>query len=297
MRGHAAPDAKRPLIKLIIAMLIYFACFFAMSRYGDAGLAFVARIAGIAVISPYAAASLRLFGILIIMLITCLLIRQMNVFFRRRLSFWRGVFVGSYMFLYSVIGFVSAFSGTISSVSGADGASGLSAASVFQDRNTILFSVVYFILVGITEELVFRGLTADLLIQFFFQKYPGKKPVIPAVIISGLIFSAAHSVNLYVADASGVLIQMIAAFFLGMLLTAIYYRTANIYVVMFLHILNDVAAAVPVTILKSDMSITDVISGYGPEALIMLIPYIIVLVFLLRPRKLAEIRQIFNNAC
>ena len=297
MRGRAVPDAKRPLVKLIIGMIVYFVCFSVMSRYGNVGIAYLARKAGIVEISPYAAASLRLFGILVVMLITCILIRQMNVFFRRRQGFAYGLFVGGYMFLYSVIGFVSAFSGAISTVSGTSEASGLSAASVFQDGNTILFSVIYFILVGITEELVFRGIAADLLLQIFFQKFPDKKPVLPAVIISGLIFSAAHSVNLYVADASGVLVQMIAAFFLGMLLTAIYYRTGNIYVVIFLHILNDVAAAAPITILKSETSITDVISGYGASDLMMLIPYIIVLVFLLRPRKLADIRKIFNITC
>ena len=309
MRGRAVPDAKRPLVKLIIGMIVYFACFFGMSRYGNVGLAVLARKAGIVEISPYAAASLRLFGILIVMLITCLLIRQMNVFFRRRRGFAYGLFVGGYMFLYSVIGFVSAFSSAFSAMRDADSAMaatgsalsdaglGLSAASVFQDGNTILFSIIYFILVGITEELVFRGIAADLLLQIFFQKFPDKKPVLPAVIISGLIFSAAHSVNLYVADTSGVLVQMIAAFFLGMLLTAIYYRTGNIYVVIFLHILNDVAAAAPITILKSETSITDVISGYGASDLVMLIPYIIVLVFLLRPRKLADIHKIFNIAC
>lgn len=250
-----------------------------MSRYGNAGIIFLMQRTGIEAIPPYAAASIRLLGLLIVLLIVCLLIRQFNVFFRHRRSFLYGLFVGGYMFLYSIAGFFAVLPG----------------AESFQDRNTILFSILYFILVGITEELIFRGITADLLLQAFFQRNPGRKPVVPAVIISGAIFALAHAVNIKIADTSGVLVQMTVAFFLGMLLTAIYYRTGNIYVVIFLHIINDLAAAVPITILKSEVSITDVISGYGMTDLVILIPYIVVLVFLLRPKKQEEIRELFTH--
>ena len=85
---------------------------------------------------------------------------------------------------------------------------------------------------------------------------------------------------------------MAGAFVLGMFLTAVYFRSGNIYTVIFLHILNDIVAALPVTILKSDISINDIISGYEAADLTMLIPYIIVLIFLLRPKKLEEIRTL-----
>ena len=275
MRGRAASHAAHPLIRLAIGLILYFISFFMMGRYGNAVIARLLAGSGIDVLSSYAAASLRLFGILIVILIIMLLIRQFHVFFQRRRGFFYGVFVGGYMFIYSVIGFISVLPG----------------AESFQDRNTIVFSILYFILVGITEELIFRGVTADLLLQLFFQRNPKKKPVIPAIIISGIIFSMAHAVNARISDVSGVLVQMTAAFFLGMFLTTVYYRSRNIYAVIFLHLINDLAAAVPITILKSDVSITDVISGYGAADLALLIPYVVALVFVLRPKKLDEVRH------
>ena len=275
-RGHTVPNAGHPLIRLVIALIIYAGCVFMLHRYGNAAIILFAQKTGTTFTTPYAASSLELLGVFIVMLIVCLIIRQFHVFFKRRRSFLYGIFVGGYMFLYSVIGFISILPGTES----------------FQDRDTILFSILYFILVGLTEELVFRGITADLLLQAFFKTNPGRKPVIPAVIISGVIFSLAHATNLKSADASGVIVQMAGAFVLGMFLTAVYFRSGNIYTVIFLHILNDIVAALPVTILKSDISINDIISGYEAADLTMLIPYIIVLIFLLRPKKLEEIRTL-----
>ena len=73
---------------------------------------------------------------------------------------------------------------------------------------------------------------------------------------------------------------------MGMVLVAVYYRTANIYAVMILHAFNDIAAAMPVTILHSNQTISDIISGYGLQDVLLLIPYIVVLLVILRPSKL-----------
>lgn len=279
MRGRAVSHAAHPLIRLLIALIIYFFFFFMIGRYGNTVIVRLLQGTGIDVLSPYAAASMRLVGILVVILIIYLLVRQFHVFSRRRRTFLYGLFVGGYMLIYAVVGIIAVFPG----------------AEAFQDKNTILFSILYFILVGVTEELVFRGITADLLLQFFFERNPVRRPVVPAVIISGAIFSLAHAVNVRHSDIGGVLVQMAAAFVLGMFLTAVYYRTGNIYAVIFLHVINDLAAALPVTILKSEESISDVISGYSAADLVLLIPYAVILIFLLRPKKMDEIRQM--DAC
>lgn len=225
------------------------------------------------------------------MILVCIVIRQEKVFFLRSKSFWNGLFVGGYMLFYSAFAFVAVLSG----------------AEAFQDKNTILFSVLYFILAGITEELVFRGITADLLIQFFLKKNSDQEAdtsesksgissgVIPAVVTSGIIFSLAHGINIRSAAVSGVLIQMAGSFIMGMFLTAVYYRTGNIYAVIFLHVLNNIAAAISTVIVNSEESISDVISGYGMSNLIYLIPYFAVLIFILRPVKQKEIRNLWMN--
>ena len=121
------------------------------------------------------------------------------------------------------------------------------------------------------------------------------KAIYAAVIISGLIFAGAHAINIQYADISGVLVQMAGAFVMGMFLTAVYYRTGNIYSVMILHVMNDLAAALPVTIIKSKESGADIISGYGAADLLQMIPYLVILIFLIRPQKQEEITGLWDT--
>ena len=63
------------------------------------------------------------------------------------------------------------------------------------------------------------------------------------------------------------------------------------------HIVNDLAAALPFAILKGgeDAGISDVISGYGASELLMLIPYVILVMVLLRPGKRREIFEMWRG--
>ena len=61
------------------------------------------------------------------------------------------------------------------------------------------------------------------------------------------------------------------------------------YAVMILHAVNDIAAAMPVTILQSEQTVSDVISGYGIKDVLLLIPYIVVLLIILRPSQMKHI--------
>ena len=231
----------------------------------------------------YFSASLQLFLRLLVILFLMYLISNMHIFSRRRQLLPSALVPGLYLILMSLLSIVN----------------GLMNAEGFQSRSTILLSIICFILVGIIEELVYRGVAADLLLKtFLFRADPsgcgvyeraGNKVVWSAVICSGLIFGIAHISNMSHADVSGVLVQMLGAFLLGMVLVAVYYRTANIYAVMILHAFNDIAAAMPVTILKSDQTISDVISGYSVSDVLFLIPYILVLLIILRPSKMESI--------
>ena len=181
---------------------------------------------------------------------------------------------------------------------------GLTGSEGFQSHRMIAYSSLYFILVAVTEELVYRGVTADLLMQFFLSRCNpcgndfcdrnGRKAIWTATVCSGLIFGLAHMSNMSHADVAGVLVQMLGAFLMGMVLVAVYYRTSNIYAVIVLHAVNDLAAAMPATILKSDQNISDIISGYGITELLMMIPYAVVLLVIFRPSKLDEIWKRWN---
>ena len=231
----------------------------------------------------YFSGSIQLFLRLLVILFLMYLIGNMHIFTRRRRPLPGALVPGLYLIMMSL------FSITASLIN----------AEGFQSKRTILFSVTYFILVGITEELVYRGVAADILLKtFLFRANPSgdgvygpadRKAIWGAVLCSGLIFGLIHISNMSHAGVSGVLVQMLGAFLMGMVLVAVYYRTANIYAVIILHAVNDIAAAMPVTILRSDQTISDVISGYGMKDVLLLIPYIAVLLVILRPSKMESI--------
>ena len=231
----------------------------------------------------YFSGSVQLFLRLLVILFLMYLISNMHIFTRRRQPLPGALLPGLYLLLMSLLSI----------------ANGLMNAEGFQRRSMILFSITFFILVGITEELVYRGVTADTLLKtLLFRVNPsGDKPydrasrkaVWSAVICSGLIFSIAHISKISYAGVSGVLVQMLGAFLMGMVLVAVYYRTGNIYAVMILHAVNDIAAAMPVTVLQSEQTVSDVISGYGIKDVLLLIPYIVVLLIILRPSQMKHI--------
>ncbi len=292
--GRPVRYAEHSAARLIAGLLAYVISVCMMNRYGYDVLAYFVRMTGIKLKTPYAAAFLQLLGVFIVMLVVCALIHQFHIFTRLRRSCLYGIFLGGYMFIYSAVGIVME----------------LVYAEGFQSRAAILFSILYFVLVSVTEELVFRGIAADLLLQIFIRKETRiNKPTprnifsagrvfnpVPAVVISGLVFALAHAMNLSGSDVSGVLIQMIGAFVMGMFLTAVYYRSGNIYSVIILHIMNDIAAAFPVTILKSEENVADIISGYNAVDLAWQIPYVVLLIILLRPGKKKETEMLWKDA-
>ena len=231
----------------------------------------------------YFSGSLQLSLRLLVILFLMYLISHMHIFTRRRQRLPGALVPGLYLLVMSFLSI----------------GWGLMHAEGFQSRSTILFSITYFILIGVIEELVYRGVAADILLKtFLFRLNPsgnrsydrtGRKVIWEAVLCSGLIFGIAHISNMSYADISGVLVQMLGAFLMGMVLVAVYYRTANIYAVIILHAVNDIAAAMPVTILRSEQTISDMISGYGIKDVLLLLPYIAVLFVILRPAKTESI--------
>ncbi len=148
--------------------------------------------------------------------------------------------------------------------------------------------IVCFLLVGFAEEVFFRGLIAN----FLFDKH-AKNPagVWTATIWSGLLFGLMHMINILSVDANGavgVIVQVVSVTAMGMALTAIYYRTRNIWVVVLLHAFNNIWAGFSSGFFDGS-SLTDTIGSYSPIQCIGAIPFLIVTIILLRPKKLREI--------
>lgn len=146
----------------------------------------------------------------------------------------------------------------------------------------ILVFLATMVLIGITEEFIFRGFIAEIIFQKYAYNYSG---VWFSVIVSGIIFGFMHMSNAASVDnTASVLIQSLSATAIGMTYCAIFYRTRNVWVCVFLHFLNNLFALAPAGIFKAS-SISESLGSYTSVNLIGIIPYIIVTAVLLRPEK------------
>ena len=150
----------------------------------------------------------------------------------------------------------------------------------------ILTFMLNMILVGVAEELVFRGIIAQTLLERYGTARAG---VWKACLVSGVLFGAAHLSNLLGSEAFGVLMQCVFAASLGVMVAAIYFRTGNLWVTVFLHSAMDIAAML-IGGLYGTTSVAESVSGYDASRLLSVAVYLIPTVFLLRKKKLPEVQ-------
>ena len=172
--------------------------------------------------------------------------------------------------------------------------------------NTLLFGrpegdmlptwrIVWFLLgmtsVGVAEEFLFRGVIAQTLLEHFGTSRGG---VWKACLLSGLLFGAAHLTNLLSSAPFGVLMQCVFAASLGTLLAAVYFRTGNIWVTVFIHAAMDITSML-VGGLYGTQSVADSISTYDITMLTSVAVYLIPTAFLLRKKKIGEVELYFGR--
>ena len=206
-----------------------------------------------------------------------------RVLLQKGCGLWRGLAVGLYPLI--LIGFA-----TVSMLAQSLGAGAALAAPV-----RIVAFVGTMVLIGLAEEMAFRGLIATTLLEYFGT---GRVGVWKAVTLSGLLFGLAHMTNLFGAQPLGVLVQVAVTTVLGMLFAAIYYRTGNLWVVIFLHTAMDFASLCQDGLFAgsaADQGVEQLISGYTLINLAPVITYGIPLAFLLRRKKLAEMQALWTK--
>lgn len=141
-------------------------------------------------------------------------------------------------------------------------------------------------MVGVAEEFIFRGVIAQTLLERYGTARAG---VWKACLVSGVLFGAAHLSNLIGSAPFGVLMQCVFAASLGVMLAAIYFRTGNLWVTVFLHSAMDIAAML-IGGLYGTTSVAESVSGYDASRLVSVAVYLIPTVFLLRKKKLPEVQ-------
>ena len=172
--------------------------------------------------------------------------------------------------------------------------------------NTLLFGrpegdilpawhVVWFLIgmtsVGVAEEFLFRGVIAQTLLEHFGTSRAG---VWKACLLSGLYFGAAHLTNLTGSAPLGVLMQCVFAASLGTLLAAVYFRTGNIWVTVFIHAAMDITSML-IGGLYGTQTVADSISTYDITMLTSIAVYLIPTAFLLRKKKLPEVQLYWHQ--
>ena len=155
----------------------------------------------------------------------------------------------------------------------------------------IAIFAITMIFIGTCEEFLFRGVISNLLFNKYGKTIPG---VWFAVIMTGVIFGCMHLFNALSPEVSfySALIQGLVAGVLGMVLTAIYFRCRNIWVVVILHAFIDFAALFTSGVFGTN-TLDGSIGTYSALQLFGILPYIIVLLVLLRKNKMKEILE--NN--
>lgn len=194
-----------------------------------------------------------------------------DILTKRGIGFGKGLLVGGYflvMGVYSAVVFMVIYEGE----------------RTLRPWYLIAAFVICMLLVGITEEFLCRGVLAELLLRRYGAT---KEGIWKAVIVSGVLFGLAHLSNLFGAKPVGVLVQCVIAGMMGMAFAAIYFRTGNIWVTVVLHAFIDICAIITGGLYTGELAET--ISGYQPIQLIGVIPYVILLLVLLRKKKMDQI--------
>lgn len=210
------------------------------------------------------------------------LLKMGSIFKEKRYGLGKGFVIGLY---FIVVGMFSLIVTTISTI-----------AQGKNEMNPIwkilVFTITMF-LIGAAEELMFRGVVANLLFVKFGKNRQG---VWFSVLLTGIIFGAGHLFNAISPEVSfySALIQGIVAGIMGMVFTAVYYRCRNIWVVIILHAFIDFAGLFTSGVFGTN-TLDGTIGTYSAINLVATIPYFIVLLVLLRKKKVDEILEQSSN--
>ncbi len=149
----------------------------------------------------------------------------------------------------------------------------------------IVLAVVTVILVGFTEEGLFRGLLLRILLP---------KGIWPAIIVSSLLFGCIHLTNVLSGfSITYILGQIIGAFGLGVLFSAVRLRTGSIWPSLLMHAFYDINGIILITTDPKRVQGINLSTSLAVNSVLALIFLIIALV-LLRPGQLSKLRLAYG---
>ncbi len=156
----------------------------------------------------------------------------------------------------------------------------------------ILMFIAAVFLIGVNEEIVFRGIILNLFLDKFGNS---KKGILTSTILSGVIFGAVHLTNIFSGVSVGsATIQAVEAALLGILFAQIYLRSGNIWITVIFHALTDFASMLPSGIYGAGNAV-DTINKLSAINFIAIPVFLIPVLVLFRKNKLEELVQKRNG--
>lgn len=211
----------------------------------------------------------------LVILIVMLIFKNQYVFTEKKEKFWKSLLVGTPILVVAFIILV------VNSIS-------IKEVTLPNFINLVLFSFS----IGLAEELMCRGWIQNEFIERFGSN---RKQVITSICLSGLVFGFLHLTNMFAGQGVfETLMQVLQTTSIGILLGAIYYRTKNIWSVIFMHGFYDLAIMLGDVNLLRDCSVNTVISTEMQMynlvmSLILVAYYILSAVVILRKTKVNQL--------
>lgn len=221
----------------------------------------------------------------LVILIVMLVFKNQYVFTEKKEKFWNSLLVGTPIL---IVAFIILVANSIS----------IKEVTLPNFINLVLFSFS----IGLAEELMCRGWIQNEFIERFGSN---RKQVITSICLSGLVFGFLHLTNMFAGQGVfETFMQVLQTTSIGILLGAIYYRTKNIWSVIFMHGFYDLAIMLGDVNLLRDCSVNTVISTEMQMynlvmSLVLVAYYILSAVVILRKSKvnpLVEEKEHINVA-
>lgn len=158
----------------------------------------------------------------------------------------------------------------------------------------MVYGVFSIVGVGVREECIYRATIQNILAKKHANSVKG---IWITVIIGAIIFGLTHVTNIFFGmDPLAVLAQVVSVIFVGLLFGAVYLRSGNIWVLILIHTLTDVASLASSIFLRniSDIEVMNQQLSFSWGKLIVWLFYVGLAAFLLRPSKC---KQICESLC
>ena len=239
-----------------IALLFFSGIFMKSALYGRYGLDLIAEISAVILI----VAIVFIFG-------------QKYIFTEKKEKFWKSLLVGLPFVAFATFMLI------------------FNAISVKFNMQNFVSLLFLTLCVGIYEELLCRGWLQNIFVR---SHNTSRGKVILSIILSSLVFGMMHIVNVFGGQTLfETLMQILQATAMGFFLGAVYYRTKNIYAVMFMHFYWDLAVMIGEMNLLRDCTngvvTNDIMMFSVVTSLLFSIVYTLIALYILRREKVAPL--------